>query len=233
MYRKLQVKSFVCETDSTGKLFFRICHDFLSKNVKQSLKKIEYENFKKVRLYEENDERCLFKGLRLYLQKLQESGCENELFPLPLKNYVSRWYCTNRPLGKNTLACMMSKISQKCGTSKMYTNHCIRVSDVTILREEGHTTEEIQLVTGHKNAASVSRYTRIRSDAQMQKISNSLYKGYSGESDALQIGEIQSPTHEETNVQVGDNCDAKKMRMSPEAGPVYNFENCVVHFHLS
>ena len=111
--------------------------------------------------------------------------------------------------------------------------HCIRVSDVTILREEGHTTEEIQLVTGHKNAASVSRYTRIRSDAQMQKISNSLYKGYSGESDALQIGEIQSPTHEETNVQVGDNCDAKKMRMSPEAGPVYNFENCVVHFHLS
>ena len=158
MYRKLCTDSLVLDTDSTGRRYFRISHDFLSKNVKESLKKCEYENVKKARLYEENDEKCLFKGLNLYLEKVAESGCKNELFPLPMKKCGMKWYCEKRVLGKNTFANMMSRISKNAETSKNYTNHCIRVSDVTLLHEGGHSTEEIQVVTGHKNASSVSRY---------------------------------------------------------------------------
>jgi len=229
MYRKLCTDSLVLDTDSTGKRYFRISHDFLSKNVKESLKKSEYENLKKARLYEENDEKCLFKGLYLYLKKLTESGCKNELFPLPMKNFGVKWYCEKRVLGKNTFANMMSRISKNAQTSKNYTNHCIRVSDVTLLHEGGHSTEEIQVVTGHKNANSVSRYVRIKSDTQLQNISTSLHKGY--------IGKEMSSTSGVSTIQktVQDEISPKKLKLSPSSSssqPIYNFENCEIHFHM-
>ena len=123
----------------------------------------------------------------------------------------------------------MSRISKNAQISKNYTNHCIRVSDVTLLHEGGHSTEEIQVVTGHKNANSVSRYVRIKSDTQLQNISTSLHKGY--------IGKEMSSTSGVSTIQktVQDEISPKKLKLSPSSSssqPIYNFENCEIHFHM-
>ena len=46
------------------------------------------------------------------------------------------WYC-NTPIGKNSLASMMTTISRRTELSQHYTNHCIRTTAITILDEAG------------------------------------------------------------------------------------------------
>ena len=45
---------------------------------------------------------------------------------------------------------------------------------VTIMREQGASTSEIMLVTGHKSASSVNRYERKRRDHDMRSVSEKL-----------------------------------------------------------
>ena len=42
---------------------------------------------------------------------------------------------TGQPLGKNTIAEMMKRISQKAGLANTYTNHCVRATCITRLSE--------------------------------------------------------------------------------------------------
>eukprot|EP00117_Sycon_ciliatum_P026295 scpid112350/ scgid21616/ len=65
---------------------------------------------------------------------------------LPLRDKV--WY-ENAPLGKNTLDNMMKSLSEKAGTSRIYTNHCLRATCVTVLQENGFSSNDITSVTGH------------------------------------------------------------------------------------
>ena len=65
-------------------------------------------------------------------------------------------------------------ISKSANLENVYTNHCIRVSVVTILQEKGIPNEEIAKVTGHKNPMSVYRYSRYRKDDKLQLISGHL-----------------------------------------------------------
>lgn len=43
----------------------------------------------------------------------------------------------NRPLGKNALISMISKISKSASLSKLYTSHCVRATCITVLSESG------------------------------------------------------------------------------------------------
>ena len=52
----------------------------------------------------------------------------------------------------------MSTLSKELSLSKRYTNHCVRVTGITVLREQGKSDEEIASVSGHKNAANIQRY---------------------------------------------------------------------------
>eukprot|EP00117_Sycon_ciliatum_P005091 scpid93677/ scgid1275/ len=55
---------------------------------------------------------------------------------------------------------MMKSLSEKAGTSRIYTNHCLRATCVTVLQENGFSSNDIMSVTGHKNAQSLLSYSK-------------------------------------------------------------------------
>ena len=69
------------------------------------------------------------------------------------------WYGKNK-IGKNPLAKFMSVVSEKCGLSKIYTNHCIRVTGASILTRLKFSASEIMAVTGHKSVQSLAVYQK-------------------------------------------------------------------------
>ena len=46
-------------------------------------------------------------------------------------------------IGKHTIGNLLPKLSTAAGLSKRYTNHCVRVTAISILKENGKTNEEI------------------------------------------------------------------------------------------
>lgn len=117
---------------------------------------------------------CPLESLRLYVSKLNKQ-CE-QLFQRPkIVNWASslEWY-RNCPIGVNTLAKMMSEISKAAGLSKIYTNHSIRATCVTTLREKGVAPTDIMAVTGHRNVASIESYSRGPSAEMRAKMSHKL-----------------------------------------------------------
>ena len=73
-----------------------------------------------------------------YISKLHPE--REDLWQRPKDSFLEDdpiWYC-NTPLGKNTLAQMMTTIISRRGQlTNHYTNHCIRATAITILDEKG------------------------------------------------------------------------------------------------
>ena len=179
----LLLSNVAFETDSNGKTYIRINCDTLSKNAKASLSSKEYESIKNVRMYENEDEsECPVAAFKLYTRMFADSEDEQRLFPKPLTKFNSnsqRWYCEKGVLGKNSLDNLMSTLSKELSLSKRYTNHCVRVTGITVLREQGKSDEEIASVSGHKNAANIQRYVRKRRDESHYDLSDCLQLGFS------------------------------------------------------
>ena len=68
----------------------------------------------------------------------------------------------------------MSAISQAAGLSRVYTNHCIRATCVTVLDDAGIEARHIMRITGHKNEASIRSYSCRLSDAKKRSISETI-----------------------------------------------------------
>ena len=64
-------------------------------------------------------------------------------------------------LGHSILQDMMSRLSVKANLSKRYTNHCVRATVVTTLKDVGYDNHEICAITGHHSIASVQSYDRL------------------------------------------------------------------------
>lgn len=179
----LSKESINIETDSNGKRFLKINHDILSKNSKGSLKSDEYEDLKQGRAYEdkEHPQKCPVVAWELYLSKTSAS---NFLFPKPCKLVSKKKttnFCEGVKLGKNYLDNFMKKLSHLLSLSKQYTNHCIRVTLVTTLKESGFSNTDISTITGHRNPQSVDRYNRKRRDEDFEQLSQAAHLGFSGQ----------------------------------------------------
>jgi hypothetical protein len=83
------------------------------------------------------------------------------------------WYET-APVGKNTLGNLMVKISEDCGLSRKYKNHCIRSTCITVLDEGGVETRHIIGLSGHKSESSVKSYCSRLSDNKKREMSEIL-----------------------------------------------------------
>ena len=64
-------------------------------------------------------------------------------------------------LGNNQLKDMMPNLSVRANLSKRYTNHCLRATVVTTLKDAGFSNHEVCAVTGHQNQASIENYDRL------------------------------------------------------------------------
>ena len=80
------------------------------------------------------DEMCPVKSYATYIDHLNPDN--PYLWQVPLRNVDmindEIWFGLGH-IGKNPLAKFMSDVSVNCGLSKIYTNHCIRVTGASIL----------------------------------------------------------------------------------------------------
>jgi len=173
--------SFSIHTDADGLEYVSLNHELLSKNAKASLSPSEFSDLKKARMYaytEEDEKHCPVEGFKLYMNKIA-SVEGNSLFPKPCKNYSKGlakrcWFTSKKTTGIQSVSNLMSTLSEKLDLSKRYTNHCIRVTHVTVLKENGFSNAEIASSTGHKNPSSIDRYNRKRRDRDFSSMSNAL-----------------------------------------------------------
>ena len=109
-----------------------------------------------------------------YLTKLHPD-CER-LFQYPINtfNILSKVWYSAKPVGKNTLAQMMPRISEKSGLSKRYTCHSVRASSITTLYQAGISVDKIIAITRHKNTSSLKSYVSGMSTKQKQECSSIL-----------------------------------------------------------
>ena len=109
------------------------------------------------------------------------------------------WY-ENRPLGVNTLGNMMKEISSKAKLSKVYTNHCVRATAVTLCSEVGLVGSPHLSYFGPQNPEqSTTVYSSLQhnsrpSSTRLRKCSDVL-------SSALQENELQTAEVSATEVE--------------------------------
>jgi hypothetical protein len=127
-------------------------------------------------LYFSGDEKCPVTSFTKYLSKLNP-GNKNFWQRPKTKEYISPatdiWY-DNAAVGKNTLGSMMSNVSDECGLSKRYTNHCIRSTCITALDDGEIETRQIMGLSCHKSESAVRSYTNKLSEKKTHQMSNVL-----------------------------------------------------------
>lgn len=170
--RSLTTDCIKINEDDSGVKYCFVNTTMLSKNVKASLNSKENADLKQARMYETQEkDTCPVESFKKYKEYFTSESTYPSLFPKILQNGR---LSTAAALGKTSLDNLMKRLSNTLELSKKYTNHCIRVSVVTVMREQGASTNDIMLVTGHKNAASVHRYERKRRDEDLRVISKKL-----------------------------------------------------------
>lgn len=108
-----------------------MAHDEASKNHRGGVNDKPSDE-KEARIYKTEDQNDGYKALKLYLEKISPN-C-SAFFQYPKANFSPEddvWF-EQRPFGVNTLANMMKKISKAAGLSRIYTNHSIRVTAITL-----------------------------------------------------------------------------------------------------
>ena len=93
---------------------------------------------------------------------------------------------------------------------------------LTVLKEQGKSNNEIQVVTGHKNEQSVSRYIRHRKDSDIRSLSSALTSGH------LEDGECTD--RKVMKIDSNDLCSSSNSMRVILSG---NFENCTFNFPSS
>ncbi len=170
------LKSWIeIQEDASGRKYAYIKVNYLSKNVKASLRQKEFENLSEGRLYDdpENPDSCPIKRLELYLNAIGDGP----LYPLPLKTGIltrmDTWYSKKEKCGKDFLGRILPLICEKAQCSKRYTNHSLRVGCVSTLQNAGFSACDIASVSGHKDGKSVERYVR-QNTKRKREMSDSL-----------------------------------------------------------
>ena len=127
-------------------------------------------------MYKTESENDGYRALSLYISKLNPK-CE-ALFQQPRREWNESaitpeiWY-ENRPLSVNTLGNMMKEIRTKAKLSKVYTNHCVRATAITLWSQAGLSDRHICHTSGHRNPNSLQHYNS-RPSLQLRKCSDVL-----------------------------------------------------------
>ena len=129
--------------------------DFLTKNSEGGISSREFKSCGMLK------DEVQVQPLRRLLARLHPN--QERMFQrvLPGVRSVNGPWFMNAPLGHNALSDMMPLLSVRARLSNRCTNHCIRASVATDLKDAGYSNHEVCAVTSHKNEASVQHYDRI------------------------------------------------------------------------
>lgn len=166
--RSLTYSTFEMKTDDSGARYLHIAVPMMQKNVKASLNCKDYSDYKQARMYEVSDKhQCPLQAFFDYQSHFEGPKADTPLFLKVGKNGTF----SKQVIGKCTLGDFMKNLSKKINLQKMYTNHCIRVTVVTVLKEQCVADRDVMLITGHKNSRSIERYERKRRDRDFRELS--------------------------------------------------------------
>ena len=153
--RGINKSDIVFKVDENGKEYATLAFNSLEKN-HQGFSSREGEHNQQ--MYGTGTENCPLTSLKFYLSKLNESCDTFFQRPQSVKWEASPSWYENSPVGFNTLAKMMSIISDAADLSIRYTNHSIRATTVTMLRQANVDPTDIIGVTGHRNVQSLTHF---------------------------------------------------------------------------
>lgn len=165
--RTMKKDTFEIKTDSTGLKYLQQSISEIDKNHRDGSASGEG------RMYETGKKSCPISSYEKYLHKLSSIDA---LWQRPLESFLDGaavWYYKS-PMGVNTLAAMMPKISRMIPLSQIYTNHCIRATCITALDASGYEARHIMKVSGHKSEASIRSYTDKLTDSRKRKIAETI-----------------------------------------------------------
>lgn len=150
-WRTMKKNSFSVNKDAKGRDFVTLNYNECDKNHQDAEQKMQC-------MFATYKENCPVASFQKYVQKLNPE-CEWFL-QRPLASYEGKriWYA-NAPLGVNSIGNMLKGISRDAGSSVVYTNHSIKASTATILKQNGFQPIDIMAVTGHRNVASLNSYS--------------------------------------------------------------------------
>ena len=97
-----------------------------------------------------------FACIKQYVSKLNPL-C-NAFFQQPRPRIRSEdpvWYA-NKPLGENSLGNMMKSITTGCNLSKIYTNHSVRATAISLWSDADIPDRQVTFVSGHSNEDSLA-----------------------------------------------------------------------------
>lgn len=178
--RSLTTTSFKFEVDASGRKFATMTHDEASKNHPGGLNDTKSQE-KEARMYESEAENDGYKALELYLKKINPKS--TAFFQYPKRNGISGddevWY-EARPIGVNSLDNMMKMISKEAGLSKVYTNHSVRSTGITLWTEAGVENRHIMAISGHRSEQSLAHYNSRPSTSQLHRCSSILSEAMHG-----------------------------------------------------
>jgi len=120
------------------------------------------------RMYQTEHPNDGYDALRLYFKKLNPE-C-SALFQYPMRSWkrpkeLGVWI-ENRCLGVNKLGDMMKILSKAANLSKIYTNHSVRATAITLWSDAGLSNRHVMSLSGHRNENSLCSYNTRPSSQQ-------------------------------------------------------------------
>ena len=131
-------------------------------------------NEKLARMYETSDENDGYKAMKLYISKLNPESDAFFQYPKKQWNYDDEVWYDARPIGFNKLDNMLERISEAAKLSKMYTNHSVRATAITLWSNAGIQNRHIMAISGHRSEQNPAHYNTQPSTSQLQHCSEVL-----------------------------------------------------------
>ena len=163
--RELQKDSYSFGEGSSGRRYVFKRKDELTKNRREDSEAQEGGLMFELR----GNPKCPVQSFEKYLSKLNPD-C-HYLFQRPKKEPKNSIWYDKQCIGKTTRGAKMKEISLRAKLSKIYTNHSVRATSVTILDECGFEARHIMYVSRHQNESIIRSYASKTNDAVKQATS--------------------------------------------------------------
>lgn len=183
-------ETFEIRQDPSGVEYVTINHNEYDKNHK----KIEHEDKQQIMFAAPGDPLCPILSFKKYMSVLNPKQTKFWQRPKPQgKGFI--WY-DNSAIGKNKIAKMLSRMSERAELSMIYTNHSLKATSATVLKEAGVTNKDICSVTGHRNPSSLDSYVRAPNLKRRHEMSNILHQHKKIETSSQETLSLPAPpTH--------------------------------------